>query len=444
MKNLYYTYEYVYYQPEIEHNLMDEQIKADHGVTQGRHSSCKIFSFYISDMKGSLDIPYTMDFTHPNNLLQLADDALVMSENTESLILLFEKIFSYCKTKFITVNMDKTRFLQLSNDPYKESIAVGDRSISAVDPKDGYNWLGFNLSYASNVKGLIRFNFMKKKANIGKLYAWLQVNGNTPFLLKMKILYNCMFTSLLYSCEAWGNIDYLRNESLLIERNALKAILGIKKGTPEDIISVEINKNDIITSIYNRQLKFYQKFNQLNNDDSSARCILQKYKDLPTPKKPYLDYYENLLNHHLPSNIQMRKERIHSSISTMHTRYRDLFHLHYNDVLYNSMINDQHRMTITRWRLSSHRLFIETGRYKIPHLPRDQRICSICLVIEDEEHSLLYCRAHVTIKRNHRNLLQEYSSVENLLNPKKSEDISRIAKYINNIENNMEHLKMIK
>ena len=63
-----------------------------------------------------------------------------------------------------------------------------------------------------------------------------------------------MFTSLLYSCEAWGNIDYLRNELLLIERNALKAILGIKKGTPEDIIYVEINKNDIITSIYNRQL----------------------------------------------------------------------------------------------------------------------------------------------------------------------------------------------
>ena len=118
---------------------MDGQIKADHGVTQGRHSSCNMFSFYISDTKGSLDIPYTMDFTHPNNLLQLADDALVMSENTESLILLFEKIFSYCKTKFITVNMDKTRFLQLSNDPYKESIAVGDRSISAVDPKVGYN-----------------------------------------------------------------------------------------------------------------------------------------------------------------------------------------------------------------------------------------------------------------------------------------------------------------
>ena len=120
------------------------------------------------------------------------------------------------------------------------TITVNNQLISSVDPKDGYNWLGFNLSYASNVQELVRFHFTKKKAELGKFYAWLQINGDTPFALKMKILYNCMFPSLLYSCEVWGNIDFLKTELLLIERNALKAILGIKKGTPEDIIYVEI------------------------------------------------------------------------------------------------------------------------------------------------------------------------------------------------------------
>ena len=91
----------------IYYNVTDEQISADHGVTQGRHSSCNIFSFYISDMKESvrnLDIP---DFTEPNHLLQLADDTLIMSEYEQSLALIFKKIFNYCERKYIVINMDK-------------------------------------------------------------------------------------------------------------------------------------------------------------------------------------------------------------------------------------------------------------------------------------------------------------------------------------------------
>ena len=39
--------------------------------------------------------------------------------------------------------------------------------------------------------------------------------------------------------------------------------------------------------------------------------------------------------------------------------------------------------------MSDHWLHIETGRYKT--IPRPQRLCNICNVLEDEEHFLLYC-----------------------------------------------------
>ena len=74
----------------------------------------------------------------------------------------------------------------------------------------------------------------------------------------MKILYNCMFPSFLYSCEARVNLDNLKKGLLLIERKALKACLGVKQGTPEDIIYVKINTADIISSIYRRQLNFIE------------------------------------------------------------------------------------------------------------------------------------------------------------------------------------------
>ena len=50
------------------------------------------------------------------------------------------------------------------------------------------------------------------------------------------------------------------------------------------------------------------------------------------------------------------------------------------------MINDKDRKIITRWRLSSHHLYIETGRYKNPPVVREERKCVICEEVEDEEH----------------------------------------------------------
>ena len=68
---------------------------------------------------------------------------------------------------------------------------------------------------------------------------------NTPFPLKLRIFYGCMFSALLYSCEAWGDFSSTENMILLTERKALKACLGIKARTPDDVIYVGINRPDI-------------------------------------------------------------------------------------------------------------------------------------------------------------------------------------------------------
>ena len=47
---------------------------------------------------------------------------------------------------------------------------------------------------------------------------------------------------------------------------------------------------------------------------------------------------------------------------------------------------------MSKFRTSDHPLFIETGRYK--NIPRDQRVCSTCKIVEDEYHFFLYCKAN--------------------------------------------------
>ncbi len=48
---------------------------------------------------------------------------------------------------------------------------------------------------------------------------------------------------------------------------------------------------------------------------------------------------------------------------------------------------------MTKFRISSHRLPIERGRYNKPPLPPEERICTTCpnKPIEDEQHIVLEC-----------------------------------------------------
>ena len=114
-----------------------------------------------------------------------------------------------------------------------------------------------------------------------------------------------MYEFLLYSCETWGALQKLETQLLLIEKKALKACLGVKMGTSDDIVYAEINKADIVSTIYWWQYKFYRKFMNLNTENSVAKSIWQNYAQMDNHKeKPFLDHYESLASDTIKSNIE--------------------------------------------------------------------------------------------------------------------------------------------
>ena len=93
------------------------------------------------------------------------------------------------------------------------------------------------------------------------------------------------------------------------------------------------------------------------------------------------------------------------------------------------------RVIITRWRLSNHDLRIETGRYIRPILPRNMRVCSVCVdYVEDEEHALYHCQLYDDARRKYRNLLDQYSLVTEIFNPKTVVDACQLGKFLLDIE----------
>ena len=105
--------------------------------------------------------------------------------------------------------------------------------------------------------------------------------------------------------------------------------------------------------------------------------------------------------------------------------------------IYSSYVDDHCRSIITRWRLSNHRLRIETGRYQLPRIDREERKCYECDVLEDEEHAIFVCLAFLFIREKYQLLLEKYPSVQLFLNPEAGDvyDVANFLSEINDVLN---------
>ena len=281
--------------------------------------------------------------------------------------------------------------------------------------------------------------------HISTFYSWLDINEDTPIKIKLLVLYNCLFATILYSCEVWGYIDtQLVNKIVNIEKKALKACLCIKKSTPDDIVYTELNIGDIKSTILDRQYNFIQRFLQNDTTTTISKNIWNLYQNIINENDPnnILSYYMNLQNNNKIRNKEERKSRLMQSSTTMITRYKQLFNLNYCSVLYDSYVNEHDRIIITRWRLSCHKLKIETGRYTIPPLPKEERLCIACLTIEDEQHVIFECIYNVLIRERHKKILDRYKSTSELLQPKNEEETVLIARLLKEIEGNRLRMKL--
>ena len=151
-------------------------------------------------------------------------------------------------------------------------------------------------------------------------------------------------------------------------------------------------------------------------------------------------YYENLEAENTKINIEERRKRVQSSEQSMCIRYKMIIGSCYSMTLYNSCLDESKRVIITRWRLSSHKLKIETGRHTKPITERKDRLCTICNVIDDEEHAIYFCNAHRLIRDKYKNILNFEHNIQQLLNPKNINDATNLGMFLNEIEENMKEL----
>ncbi|XP_048587171.1 uncharacterized protein LOC125570132 [Nematostella vectensis] len=75
--------------------------------------------------------------------------------------------------------------------------------------------------------------------------------------------------------------------------------------------------------------------------------------------------------------------------------------------------NIDHRIALTKFRLSNHKLAIKTGRYEKPYKKPNERKCLVCQTgkVEDEEHFLLECPAYKDDRDNLLDFLKTHAGI---------------------------------
>ena len=142
----------------------------------------------------------------------------------------------------------------------------------------------------------------------------------------------------------------------------------MKKGTSTDLIYNELKRPDVISRILDNQYNFYQKVKNLKEEDAVITSILELCKDTPI-----VHYYESLLPDNKEKNIRERETRILQSTKPMTVYCTSVVDVLQKSNVYSNYVDDRFRCVIMRWRLSNHKLRIETGRYYIPYIERNDR-----------------------------------------------------------------------
>ena len=137
-------------------------------------------------------------------------------------------------------------------------------------------------------------------------------------------------------------------------------------------------------------------------------------------------YYSNLINNKINELNDLNKNVLYKYLKINEKNY------------YLNHPNKEHRKLLAKFRVSDHELLIEKGRYT--KIPRDQRLCKNCNLIEDEIHFFFQCKNNILVRVQFLQKYEKtYTDFDNktlseklvaILNPSTPEDIKAVVSFI--------------
>lgn len=400
---------------------LSEFFKNNTGLLQGEVLSPILFSLYVND--------FEMEFLCKGNIpiqiqelnlfvLMYADDMVIFSETAHELQEMLNTLFSYTSVWDLTVNVQKTKIVIFRNGGKIHNNERWHLNGEPIEVVDSFTYLGLLLQYNGKFN-----NTQKQLASQGRKAMFSLKSKTSQLYLNtetMLSIFDTYIASILnYGCEIWGM--HAANDIEKVHLEYIKFVLSVKKNTNTAIVYFETGRLPMKTIRMFRIFKFWFKLLQ------SQSCILQScYKMLYNecesslaPAENWVSVIKNKLFEIGLGHIWYEQEYIHCAtyfplikqriidhftqqlVEQINSSSRCYFYKHIIDQFslqyyLTKSIPSTYKKQITRIRLSSHRLAIESGRHT--NVPKERRLCKFCSDIEDEFHFVLKCQQYREIR----------------------------------------------
>ena len=371
-------------------------ITAIAGVRQGSPTSCFLFTIYINNfvrmLKERCDSDGFLGWMHT---LLLMDDMVIMATNKDKCIQKATILLDFCQQYGMVLNESKTKIMVVNStadEIQRLEVTSSDKQLRCtIEICNSYTYLGSIFTSDGKVLSALQKHVENKQKHLLKFVSFLRKNADVPFNVKKKVFNACFVSSLSYGCESWINVN-----TKIVERlyhSAIKALLNVRITTANDLCLAELELPKLQAWIKNRQSDFFRKMMRerdgLQNEDPLMHTI-ELVKNSQTSSWKYIEQCLNENSNLVIDSIRRTQDTIREKAQS---RSKFAAYLILNPSLecpplYDGRIPEHMRIEISRLRLISHNLKIETGRWS--RIEQHRRLCQ-CGEIQTEQHVVETC-----------------------------------------------------
>ena len=449
-------------------NLISNEKNSTQGVRQGDGLSPVLFNIYVNDIDQIFDFSTTKPVslqTTQFNCLMYADDLLLLSETEEGLQSCINSLENYCKIWKLQINIDKTKIMIFSNKKVKNlTFTLNGNTIETVDE---YKYLGIILSYNGNLKHAAKYLYDKSlKAIFALKSKILDYKAITP-KLQMKLFDSLIKPILTYGSEIWIS-DFKLNDKTddklpfeKIHNRFCKYTLSVHKKSSNFAAKLELGRENISNYITSITIKYLERTKNLppsrlirevyETDKEMSSAGLKTINTFVQDAKDRANLTQTVKTNEINSQISksyklMINNKLEQLKSITDENKLHTFSSIYNDFQLQSYLtfglSKELTKELTKLRISAHDLLIERGRYCKPKLPRNQRLCTQCNEIENEEHFILFCNKfidsrkqllstyNVSIENTYPNTEKSIETLKHILNPTTKTECITLCNFI--------------
>lgn len=402
------------------------------GVQQGNNISPTIFNVFVNDIPEHLsgaDSP-TLGTTIQTQLpcLLYADDLVILSTSKTGLQTKLNSFNKYCSEWGLTVNKSKTKIMIFSKHKPKVPVLFYFND-NLLETTNTYKYLGVVFNCEGSF--LSAQDHLHKQANKAAHEVRRTVfKQDIAPEITMKLYDSLVVPVATYASEVW--LPYI---SPMVEANGacekifdvgtkgqlnfeaqqikfIKAVLGVNKKAMNLPALGELGRFPISMKIVSQMIGYWSHVTESDSDSHLKKA----YEEQIYTSATWTTWVKNImyslgLGHVWENQSTFSPQRLKTTVQNMllkkFTQYwEQKINLETSKLqFYKGVVQDfraqayiqatrnrHHRQALTKLRISAHTLEIERGRYR--NVPRENRLCSCCDVVEDELHFLDKCRLY--------------------------------------------------